>query len=379
MENYTDNRVLLKTSKDINFQDLEMIQLFFETYSFSGGDEIIAFNSVSNDTLEITYRCNSTKQNILKIKSFNYKNYDFQAHELELSQNVHENLEVLKNSIILENIAKNEDIFNIALYSHYLVYNNIIRGIVLSDVYLDTFYVQFEREIDYKDLTQRHNKKTQLHGREVKVYERFETLLVLVKLKVDGKSKVEISEYLNLTFQNEMHWQSFDNFEKIPYVVLKFTNFYFKNEFLKDCDKYIDNNFIVAFESISNLSQLNYLLSLNDRSKIKIENATEEDFKYPISTLKNSSVIEQVNKQTINSYVNLNGKISSGENMGRKKYLCNLCPYKADRMSNIERHIKLHDKSLANKHKFKCHYCHYYVKLRPQQANHERVHRNKQQ
>ena len=80
MENYTDNRVLLKTSKDINFQDLEMIQLFFETYSFSGGDEVIAFNSLSNDTLEITYRCNSTKQNILKIKSFNYKNYYLQAN-----------------------------------------------------------------------------------------------------------------------------------------------------------------------------------------------------------------------------------------------------------------------------------------------------------
>ena len=378
MENYTDNRVLLKTSKDINFQDLEMIQLFFETYSFSGGDEVIAFNSLSNDTLEITYRCNSTKQNILKIKSFNYKNYDFQANE-PVSENLHETLEPLKNSMILENIAKNEDIFNIALYSHYLVYNNIIRGIVLSDTYPDTFYVQFEREIDFKDLIQRHNKKTQLHGREVKVYERFETLLVLVKLKVDGKSKLEISEYLNLTFQNEMHWQSFDNFDKIPYVVLKFTNFFFKNEFLKECDKYIDNNFIVVFESVSNLNQLNYLLSLNDRSKIKIENI--EDVKYPINTLKNSlSVIEQVNKETINTYVNLNGKISSGENRGRqKRYLCNLCPYKADRMSNIERHIKLHDKSLANKHKFKCNYCHYYVKLKPQQANHERVHRNKQQ
>ena len=370
MANYSDNRILLKASKDVNFEDLEMIQLFFETYSFSGGDEIIKFSTLASDILEITYRCNSTKKNILKINSFSYKNYDFHVQKVE-SEELNANLEPLKNSVILQNIAKNEDIFNIALYAHYLVFNNIIKGIVLSDVYPDTFYVQFEREVDFKDLIQRHKKKSELHGREVNVYERFETLFVLAKLNAEGKSKLEINEYLNLKFQNDVHWQSFESFDKTPFIVLKFTNVYLKSEFLKQSDKYIDNNFIIAFESVSNIKQLNDFLNSNDHSKIKVEDA--EDFKYPVKTQKSSmSLIEQLNGDKFAQ--SLNDDHLKAKHATRRKYLCNLCPYKADRMSNIERHLKLHDETLAGTNKFKCKYCHYYVKLRPQQARHERVH-----
>ena len=48
----------------------------------------------------------------------------------------------------------------------------------------------------------------------------------MVKLRVKNRNEFSISSHLNKTFQknNEMYWQSFDDFQAIPFVVVRFFN-----------------------------------------------------------------------------------------------------------------------------------------------------------
>ena len=272
MGNYTgmychDNCVYLKLNKKINDNKflMNMIEIF------SKEDEIIFYNyNSSNDILSLIYRCNKSKFKMFQRKFFIYSGYEFHVEE-GLSQK-DELFDVSIDSIVLNNIDKSIDNESIEAYVNYLVQNNTIKKVDASKLIEETLYIQFEKYVDFNGLLRRHRITPQFCGKNVKVYQTMETFMVLVKLNFDSKTEQEIHDYLVNTFQinNEICWQSFDHFSRIPIIIVKFVSLDMKKKFLSQIVQNLESDFIECVEDVLNIHLLNdFIKSIESKADDK--------------------------------------------------------------------------------------------------------------
>ena len=262
MQNYLhDNRVILKINKKITDKDdLEMLQLYFETKSLSSGDETLFFNyDYENDKIEITYRSNQVKTDIIRKKQFLFNNYELEV--IDFKQPIHQFFHKLEDTLIL-NVA-NKNIDDVKLYASYLANDNTIKNFTSSHTRPHLYYIQFENPLNQQFVVKRHAKALKLKSNPVEVFEAFETFMVMVKLNLNGKSNDELSLYLDEIFQKhgEMYWQSCGDFSKIPFIIVKFINYSLKIKFLNE---FVNNEIMIAIENVLNINLLNETVSSSD-------------------------------------------------------------------------------------------------------------------
>jgi hypothetical protein len=203
----------------------------------------------------------------------------------------------------LNNIEKTVDDDTIQAYVNYLVQNNSIQRLDVSKMMKETLLIKFEKHVDFNGLLRRHRIAPQFCFKNVRVYQNMETSMVLIKLNFDKKKEQELHDYLVNTFQinNEICWQSFDHFSKIPFILVKFVNLEMKRRFLSKIAQNLESDFIGCVEDVPNIHLLNDFIKSFES---KADNPIVHD----------NSINQVIQNTLINStseFVNLNYNILS--------------------------------------------------------------------
>ena len=303
-KNYHDNRVYLKLKAKI--RDQQQFNSVISNYqNHSGGYEIVFCQyDCNNDVLEITYRCNKSKQIVLNQNPFSY---DFPV--LRNYNNERENFPVLIDSLIVESSMEISYIRN---YVKMLLVNqnnnNRIKRFESSDHFINTYYFQFLMKTNFKDMFSQHQKNMNFN-RNIKFYRGYQTFLVLASLNLKGKIPQEVTQYLNKVFQKDdsINWQSFNDFSIIPYVIVIFSTIDLKRKYLCEAEKLLDSYFIVSIEDVLNVHLLNKFIELKNTENlgmmVKLKNSTITD--------ENSYKMKLDNKSDILVSCNLKKKFKS--------------------------------------------------------------------
>jgi hypothetical protein len=203
---YGNNLVYLQSNRDIQQEDLEFIILFFENTKLSGGNDIVKHKLMKSNLLEITYKYNESKQEVIKRYHFNYMDntYQFVVIQPQL-KNI--NLpNKINNMLIFANInVQNTTLLE--LFISYLIQDtspsNSIERIEKSSFLRDVYYVFFKNDICFDYVLKRLTKKPQLKNKDVKIYEAFEStqLLITTSSRFNHKNfndyEVEFDEYFS--------------------------------------------------------------------------------------------------------------------------------------------------------------------------------------
>ena len=311
-----DNRVSLKLSKKIN--DSKVLEEIIEILSKT--DEIIFYNyNLLDNILVLDYRCNKSKLKIMKQKSFIFNDYEFSVAE-ELNQK-HELYDVSKDTVILKNIDKTVGTEVIKAYINYLTQNNQIIGFEVSKIYSDTMFFKFQKHVDFNGLLKQHRSAPQVYGRNVSIYQKMETFMVLAKLNVSVNSETDINEYLTKTFQfnNEYFWQSFDDFSKVPYVIIKFVCIDMKCRFLTQMTRNLDRRYINCVEDVSNIFLLNDFIASIDSQNSKKDEIHTKNEKYPhlnnLDSIEKCKISEKLTVKPFERFKAIKNECASNRNL----------------------------------------------------------------
>jgi hypothetical protein len=279
---YHDNRVCLQLYGKI--RDQQQFNSVISSYQkHLGGYEIVFCEyDFNNDVLEITYRCNKSKQIVLKENNF--------LNEFSILKNSNkdrENYPILIDSFVVESSME------ISYLQNYVKMlqnnnNNRLKRLESSDHLVNTFYFQFQFEINFKVLFHQHQEYLDLLGKNIKFYRAYQTFLILASLNLKDKSPQSITQYLNRVFHEDdkINWQSFNDFSIIPFVIIKFSTVDLKRKYLVEADKLLDSDFIVSIEDVLNVNLLNKFIS-------QIESKNNENFELTKIMHNNGSKIKQ--------------------------------------------------------------------------------------
>lgn len=295
MQNFYDNKVYITCNTKIQLDDLEFIILLFQNEKHTGGGDMLNYklNSQRN-MIEINYVSNESKQEVLKRKYFTYQEYYyFQSCDNNGTSNLASDFidiseydrnfnqySTISNTLVIENINKNEDSFNIELYINYLVPMNPIKNVSHSNIYENVIYVIFENDIDFTLLKQKYQEKSTLRNKEIKYYQAYSINSLLVKLNstyINDNLKHNLDKYFKYDACNNnsftSHWQIAYKLYNDLFIIVKFSNNLAKYEFLDKhfTESYIYNNIFI--EHNYNLDLLNsYLNRLSTRVSSLINN-----------------------------------------------------------------------------------------------------------
>jgi hypothetical protein len=359
---FCDNLVYLKSKQNIKEEDLEFVFLFFETAKYSNGGDIIKskYDSSAN-IIEILYRSNAIKQEILKRKYFQYEGYEFEAFEKEIED---PNLKFtkIKDTLIFENIDKNEDKNKIELYINYLVQENDIEMLEMSEVFNNVYCVKFQKLIDFENVCINLERKPELRKRKIKVYEVFESFSCVLKINNEGTiNKNDTHLYFQKIFNssNVINWQYLKNSGKKSFIIVNFVDLGSKKQFLTDYIPLMDQKFVRNIENVLNFHLLNdyYMLNYND---------IEEGDLY------------EVDNETAGQLITKHVSKSNKSKRRRKIYLCHQCPFRTFYFTSHVNHSKIHEPSRNTSNSLKCKYCVYYTTRKGSLIRHENKHEKSQ-
>lgn len=177
-----DNQVLLRLDKPIENDELDIILMYLENKNKSNGGNIINHEyDKTNQTLNLTYETQASKNGVLNKKFHKILEYSLFASEHVKSKNDLMKIGVDKQqkknfkAIILSNILSNEDSSLLTLYAEYLVPDNEIIEVKSSKIFKDTFIIEFKEEVNYEQVLKRYLKRSSLRNQPVKLYQANET------------------------------------------------------------------------------------------------------------------------------------------------------------------------------------------------------------
>lgn len=404
--NYYDNSLRFKVNKQIADVDIHLVKLFFQMKKTVNGGDLISFNyDKCNKVIILTYMSNLVKQNVMKNKCYQFRNYEFQL--IERYSFSDENDEKIANMLIISNVCKNEvSLDDIIMYASYLVDEmNDVKEVDFSNVFENVAYIEYDKIIDINEIKKKLIKSPILGLKKIEIYEAYNTQIMLLKL-INNFNNTE--DYLNNNFKHENHyyWQLPFKFNDSPFAIIKFSTMDYKNEYLKlieENEKKLllieccpNNQFLNNYlDALTNKNCENDVIILDDNDEVNepiVEYSNELDSNLEFNELSQNSSqmdeIELINRPDSNaSYNNQSGfgmrlhivhKQSNSFHIDKfekpaqssialngqhlkspKKPLCSLCDYHGPK-SRIEIHMAHHDKN-NYPNGFKCNICDYYA------------------
>jgi hypothetical protein len=288
--------------------------------------------NIETNTLSLNFVKGSTKQEILKRKTFTFKHYTIEAFEPNKTEYKFVKYE---NMLLTENIDFNHNQDGLDLYLN-LIFQNKMKPITkkLQSIIDDNLLLfQFQDDFNFDEIKKNLINYPTLNNKFVKIHQAFETYSIIVNLK-DSKNFNE--NYFNQNFKEPkfMYWQLPFNMHNSPFVIVKFLNFDYKFNFLSKYSKIEDKEYLI--ENIFNNELVNQILN-----------------KLAIQSIKSKSEKNET------------------KNVARKITNCNQCPYKPETWLKMIEHMNGH---LPKDNAFKCKHCEFYSISKYQNQVHEKLH-----
>ena len=191
------NDVQLRVNKGIVEDDLDVILMYLENKTKSGGGDIVKHSYDSlNNVLDVIYETSNAKFGVLTKKIHKLLDYLFVSSELvKFKTDLCKILEPkakCQNTLVLQMIAS-EDLSVVSIYAEYLVPENEIVNIAISKRFPGMIIVEYKKEINYEQAQKRYLKRNSLRNQAVKLYEAFQMFSYIIESPFDIDSK-QLSE-----------------------------------------------------------------------------------------------------------------------------------------------------------------------------------------
>lgn len=219
--------------------DLELILLYVQNKKRSGGGDIKEYNLENNNsTLSVIFEDPNSKKLILQrntlVAPLRYMLYPRDP----LIQDTSHLIE--KHMLIFKNIKLPTDETVLQMYIENLVQDNDIISHVQSKIFKDTIYVKFLKEIDFKRVKERHERRPKLKDTFIEVFQAFKTNSIVSILSTFDKQSSH--DLLDLHFTNPKRSAS-DSYisleQKGPFIIVKFEDEEKRNKVLSKKDQKI--------------------------------------------------------------------------------------------------------------------------------------------
>ncbi len=181
---YKDKFVVITSDKPIDSSHLDIVLMFLESASLSGGGNILNHEiNARMNILTLEYEHRLFKHRVLQKKSLDFHGYKFTASEpgIELDEP-----EVIDDRLlILKNVSEDLDDFVVKLYVQNLAIedetSNSITFMYRSQYFRHIFYVRFKKEIDFKYCLQRLQRRPTLNERSIEIQQGHTTNTIFFK------------------------------------------------------------------------------------------------------------------------------------------------------------------------------------------------------
>jgi hypothetical protein len=180
------NYVHLKLNKPLDDNDLNILLIYFQNTKKSNGGYILKHKQDNiNNTLSLFFETKDAKYGVLYRKIHKVLDYllvpsEFIKFKNDLSK-IQFNMRKCLKILVLSNIDSNEDVSTVRRYIEYLVPGNDIIQMKLSSIFLNTFIIEFKKEVSYKKVKNRYLQNSILNKNVIKVYEAYDSYTVFIK------------------------------------------------------------------------------------------------------------------------------------------------------------------------------------------------------
>lgn len=215
--------VCFRPNRPLSNADVELITIFLENEKqSSGGDIQSQVYDQQTNLLKVTFENVKTKERVLKKRVFMVLNFELIAFEyidqLSIFNYSNELNTLNKSAFLLKNMGQNEDLSVLTLYVEYLEPEVELDEIQRSKIFKDTILVKFKNELNINEVKNRLQKKSTFLGKQVDLYEVFNSNLCVFKLINDNLNEtlVKLFELVNV---RSIYLIGFDT--KFEFLVLK--------------------------------------------------------------------------------------------------------------------------------------------------------------
>jgi hypothetical protein len=243
-------------------KDLDMLVIYLEVPERAhGGDIVLNCEKVLNERfLSIKFEDIKTKLKFLAqslCETRSHKIYDYQI--LNITEPFRqESFEIDNRTIVLRNLMSEDDMF-IELYAENLQKTNNLKGKVqISNLFPDTFYVEYEKDYDLNELKLRLERRKKKINKEAFFLQAYKTNTIIVHLtkKVDDIENSLKSHFCEAYKQFLQIRKLSDNFYLISYP----TSILLNESVSEDKQKFLNQN--IVFERLLSFDLLKELDSV---------------------------------------------------------------------------------------------------------------------
>ncbi len=287
-----DTSLIIESSKPIKHVDLDILSIYFENKKQSDGGDLISFDPVndssSNKIIKLVYQDAETKKRVLDRKFFTFGGYFLRSSELGYQN--HDTYDLDKKVLIISNIddlglESNNDDSVVKIYAEYLLPDNDVVKLTKSNIFEDTYYVEYSNDVNKETLMVKYNKKSKLRNRDIHILDSFSTNSLIIQ----ADKSTNLSQLIQL-------------------ALTKLFNKVYKYFF----DELSSNLFLIQFESKISKEILELLHSeFNHLKNVLIEEAS------------NFKLINDLNSKLSNNNNNTNHQINQLSNRIKQINLSN--------------------------------------------------------
>jgi hypothetical protein len=273
----TNSSLIIESNKPIKHVDLDILSIYFENRKKSDGGDLISFNPIDdsslNKVIKLVYQDAETKKRVLDRKFFTFGGYFLRSSESGYQN--HDLYDLDKKVLIINNIddlglESNNDDSVVKIYAEYLLPDNDVVKLTKSNIFKDTYFIEYSNDINKETLMAKYNKKSKLRNRDIHIFDSFITNSLIVQ----ADKFTNLSQLIQLALSKL--------FDKVK-------RYFF--------DELSSNLFLIQFESKISKEMLESLYSELISLKIGKNLSVEEAFNFKlINELTNVNSNHQINR-----------------------------------------------------------------------------------
>ena len=268
----TNSSLIIESNKPIKHVDLDILSIYFENRKQSDGGDLISFNPVddssTNKVIKLVYQDFETKKRVLDRKFFTFGGYFLRSSELGYQNN--DSYDLDKKVLIIENIddlgfESNNDDSVVKIYAEYLLPDNDVVKLTKSNIFKDTYYVEYNNDVNKEILMAKYNKKPKLRNKDIHVLDSFSTNAMIVQ----AEKSTNLSQLIQLALSklfNKINRYFFDELTSNLFLIQ------FESKITKEMLESLRSEFNhlqnLSIEEALNFKLINDLLSINSNQQI---------------------------------------------------------------------------------------------------------------
>ncbi|RNA30512.1 hypothetical protein BpHYR1_029212 [Brachionus plicatilis] len=190
MANKDENLVMIQSNLDIEENDIDLVIMFFESKKQSGGGDTFSSEKIGKRLIKLNFEDNEAQKRVLERKYFSFKKYQFKSFDSEIMGYQNDSYPANKNQLIIKDILMDSDFDSInyddsviKMYAEHLSPNNEVTRIQKSNLFENTFFVNYKQDLDGNQVKNRYSKKPKLRNQVITLLDSFNTKSFLITSK----------------------------------------------------------------------------------------------------------------------------------------------------------------------------------------------------